>query len=1610
MDKKDSNAREVTIIKKNIHFINTANSIAIFAIMFFIIAIFVWWWVINKELTAPLVIQSDGTVDPQKYQSGDKNPSYQTSGYNYAAVGQPCVQEHNQSAVPNLPSAYQTPGCNETERKICVEKLVQGGGICLSALGGVCKSLYDCAPGQGATNCINNVCVNVLEMDSINQPCTTDESCQEFGQNHVCDPTLKICKVNYFPYETGCLVDQDCLSDTTNNKNACINIDSTGLEVTGTFLALQSGDYFNITSQDNIVYFGPNMLVSIVDDQQNYSIYRLTSKYITIPGVNNDKGFKTVYVSGPPLLSGKEVSILLGNTGGEKVGICVSRIPQGGKVFQIADVDIPCEEGLSNIGGFCIFNTSFSGQGVICDRRGTVSTLNCDPNQTQNFINPINGTKETLKLECLGNISITEKFSQNFNYTYPSLIGEDSTEFTDEIPFLGYCNYQTVGNLSSCDPDVNNCVKPYLCLTGKDDDGETFHYCGLDYNRQECFVTGDCGNGYTCVDEICVSDPGNICIGLDDCDPDTSSGCNTGSTYLYYYSLSEDKYQKIFTVSSELSSGSRIRYNQTVVNDPDSPFKDLPTKFLIWSVDTDVRIMTSDTLNTMNGYTGVTNYMYTGDKAYLTVYTYSSSSKTYTSVDTSVNLYPDTGTDDYQKNFFVDFLFNSSDQVYTIYRKESEADRIRKSSIINYNQAQNIFFMNVNSGLADGDPVVYRGGQMFDLDQLYYIRITTSIPSGTTNWSTEEFYLATTPSGSTPVPIQNISQPYGQIWTTSKTYSVQIPQQTNPLYKSALMASTLENGDTFTLQSDRTLNINSDALQGKTLFVQKVSDIDGYPIGINDLLLGETFFYQLTDTYQQSQGSVPFINGTRTPVQEIYVGSPATGYQILTANQGKVNYSISLVDFDQDEQFIVKDENFVGGHLNGLNSSMSYNFDSSPDNTVELASGGDDISFSLTTSSSGDDYIFLKKNLVCGTDNNQQFPLVQRFKTSITTTKPTDIDSVYLETKMFIGSSATTTYFVLNYDVTSSPPLPQGLYSSGNILGKNQLEQVQPSSDFSDLRMSISSSYINSQDVDTNSSPTTVVISEQVKTKYTLDSQNLPSLLYEVDSSTTLESDAIDIDIINIDNFDGTSRKNTYQVGSSLMTFRDENDIDTILKYGNSEIVFVKDIGTLTPNPSPTGIGFQNNIFTKGNITMVVSDISSYEADVNGEILVLQMNVALLSDQGARQSILTTGDGWKMYVNNVYPVYYTNIYMKRNSGTEYNSSNMYNFFDASGFYTSTKTKEFFDSATGYRPTSYNKLYSSINALNTKDNAIYLNDGYGVLPSNSDDYDSTQLINGSQGAVLPNLIEYQGLSAFTVQNPTTTYPLTSLRTNGNIFGYFYPFTSVNIVNSFTGTYTEDIFVGPSYIRSPSDYTGLGTIDINNLFSYFRPLNSGIVRTNQAIAGTGTAYAVNNLYMSALPRSLLGEPLLNTRPIEQNLSVYSNNRLIGSIEAGINVVPYYPIIDGSAIDLDQSFLNLAKWPSWILDNQLIEYTGTPNILRVLFSPDNGNIKGGFNYYALVKLDGKNNLYYLSSSDSEQDIVQNRGIPLSKQTYIGDPTFSGQVFGNLFLVIGGTCYAKN
>jgi len=1590
MDKDVKDVKEIKIIKRNLHFITVTNSISLIAIIFLIVVIYLWYWILQKENNAPLVIQSNGTPDVPTYVNGEKDTTYPTSGYGFASLGQPCVQEHNQAGVPNLPEAYQTPGCNETDRKICVENFVKGGGICLSAIGGVCKSLYDCAPGQGTTNCLNSVCVNILEFDTLNQPCITDIGCQQSGQNHICDPQQKICKYNYFPYESGCLVDEDCLSDDQYNNNTCFHIDSDGLSLDTVYNIQTEGvkniGYFIILDNEinspNLPFFGKNISVSIIDDDNNYSVYLLTSNLIPIPGQDGQSGYSALYISGSPMLSGQEATIIVGNTGGRQLGICVSKIPRGGKIIQIAGVDIPCDDGLIKSDGFCVKNNFFSGVDVICDKRGNVKAMKCDPNKTEQFTDPTTGEKVELKLTCLASTFIKDSFSKNFNFSYPS-----SSEFRDEIPYLGYCNYQTQNHLASCDPIYNNCKEPYLCISAQNKNGRIINFCGTDFNRQECFVNSQCSDGFECSDNICLSINNNICLESSDCDP--TSTCNTQNRYVYYYSIVDSKYVKLFPVINYFDEIEiKIRHNSELISNQTSSFKGIPTKFLTYSVET-VLIPTPSSSGTLNGYQSITSNNYTGQQALLTLYTYSETNDTYNSQNVTVNLYP-FGSG----NQFTDFIFNSSEQIYAIYRKNSEADRIRKM-VINNIPGNSRFNLNINSGFSDGDQVIYTGGTIYPQDTNYYIRIEQG---STVNGIIEEnFYLSSTSSGSA-ITMDNTNQPYGQIWSTSKNYYLQAPEQANAQYQSTLIGNIFENGDSLTIETGRTLTVNSSQFTDTTFYVQKTSNLTGYPISPTGTNKSTSFFYQLTDQYEQSQGSVPYIDGSRTQIQKIYVNnSDSDGFFFNSElNTDKINYSVSLIQFSQGTQYIIKDQNYVDGNLNGINSSMSYNFDP-PTSSTE-----DDISFNLF-SQNGDDYILLKKNLAYGSDS--QLPLVQRFKISNTITKPTS--GVYLETKYLSANTSTTIYFTLDYDLTCSPPLPLHLYFSENTFGQNNIGQVKNSPLEFDLnQMNIISTYENSQYISTNTDPTNIVVSSLEKTQFSTDglsANDPPDIIY---SQSNLKTGSIQIDIINVQKYDGKSKINTYEIDTSLITIRVENDIDTILKYGSSELVLVKDVGAFSIDV-PSGVN-GDNFWNRGNITLVVSSIQSYDIGIRGEVLILQTNTPLISDNGVRQHILNTGNTWELYVNNIYPVYFRQVVLTSSTSVKL-PTYLYNIFDASGIYTSTKQDSFFDSNI-YRPTSYNKLFSDIPTLLPGSiTAIYLNDGYG----NDDDYNSNLIANDTQ-PLLPNLIAYKGNNNISIPSPdTTSYPLYDLRTNGIIFGFFYPINSGVMLSDLSADPVQnEVFIGQPFIRSVGDYSGTIplSMDKSGNLTYVRPINSGVIKiTSEGDYQSGVVYVVNNMYLSSIPRSLNTKPYFNTYIPQQNFSIFTTGRRKGSIEAGINVSPYYPIIDGTVTNLDQSYQKIVRWPSWIFENRLVDYSNVPIIKKVFYSPKGGNFKGDFNYYVLAEIDGKQNFYYFSSSNSSQNVMKNQGVPVSSSVYNEETDLYGEMIGQDFFLVGSTCSTK-
>ena len=1579
------NDKKLRILKKNNSFIIIANSVILISVFFMIIVLWLWWALINEREQAPLVIESDGTQEAETYTDDQQNTTFSTTGYEFSGLNMPCVQQDPKGALPNLPGGYKISNCDELDRKICVENLVQGGGICLSSLGGSCQSLYDCAPGQGATACLNNVCVNTKELDTINQPCVNDFDCQTSGQNHICDPSQKICKVNYFPYETGCIVDEDCLSDTDFNKNACINIDSTGLDIK----VFYQNPYLVVDdeTQKNLVFFRKNITISVLQEDNSFSVYRLTTNLESFAGISG-KAFNSVYISGKILQNGN-ISIATGSTGGRKTGICVSKIPRGGKIIDIAGVSIPCEDGLINVSGFCVKNIFYSEKGIICDKRGNMSSLECDP------ISKLDVGTEEVSLTCLGTNQISEDFSQNFNYTYPSLTGGESSEFRDEIKHLGYCGFPTTDEFNRCDPDNLTCKPPYICITATDKSENPFSFCSTDFNRQECVVNSDCPTGYDCKDSICLSEKDNICI----LDGDCENGDCGDTKYLYQYDISQNKYVRLFEIPSGHGEDIKIRNGKDIVTDRNQ-YQFLPQKFMVWSVLQDTVINRPDDYRDMNGYQNISDSTYSSERAVVSIYTYGNG--TYTNNTITVNMYPvpvllPTGG----KLTFVDFLLNGSGEIYGIYSKQSKNDRKRSVKITSF-IGNGRFRLGINSGFNDGDEVIYKNGISYPQTQNYYIRRENS---GTVsdNFTVENFYLSLTKTGSVIIPDSTAGN-LGEIESTSNVYYTQMPQQTDNVLKSSLIGASFENGDMILTEKDKSIKVkyqNSgeyDYTGNNSIYLSKTSDLSDYPIDTSYNTRSDLFFYHLTDSYQESQGSVPFVNGQKTVFQEIYYED---GFTNLYLNPESHSYSIFLLSQNQRSQYVVENENYVQGNLNGINSSLSYNFD----NTFHTEN---EIDFSIFTRGSLEKILISKKIEYqdISTNNSQEMTVVQRAGVQ----KSSTYTIGDLETKMYYGGQQVTTYFSIDYESTSFPPIPKGLYfDSTREKGQNKVETVKHSQIQLDIEDTVSllSGYANTQPLPSNNSPTTIVVSESQNISI-VDSQSSgepPQIEYD---SSGIKTDYISIEMIDIQNYDGKSRKNTYQQNSNILEFRNGDVIDIILSYGWSEIVFSKIVNIESPTIPGT---YGDNILSLGQISLVVVGIESYDVTPDSEILTLKVNVPLVYDYSSRKQIMTKPDilqtdpdMWRMYVNNIYPLVSDNITLRNTSGQTYNTS-LYTFFDSSALYTSTKNADFFSDNDDYSPTSYNKIFTTLVDTTSDITMIYVNDGYGS--GGSHNYDQDEISDGSNVIYLPNMIPYQGSTSISLPTIASGYPDESLRTNGTIFCYFYPVSWNILAKEIDSTSQQTVFSGKSYISEIGDYKPLDSITYDQV-SFIRPLNSGVVWFSiPSGAPTGQMYATNNLYLSTIPKSITNRPYFNTRIVQEYFSLMTKGKNKGSLTTGINSIPYFPRIGNiTYTTLGQCYRKIASWPEWIEKNGLTAIQGNPEIKKVYFSSENGNLRGDFTYYVLAKIGDDTNLYRLSSNNSSESFTENQGVPLTKSVYQGSQEIESKMIGQNIFMITGSC----
>ena len=1553
----------VNVKKKDYKFDIFIGCIALIGIFFIIITIFVFGQIQSTQQKAPLLIDPN---DIQVYTSNETNDTYSSTGYSFSGLQMACRQEVLKQALPNLPEAYQVGNCNGLERRVCIDNFVKGGGLCLSTIGGSCRSLYDCIPGT--TACLNNICVDREQFNTINQPCSTDFDCQSGRQpGHICDPTFKICKYNYFPYETGCTIDRDCLSSDESNTNACIFTDSSGLflEVIYNY-TIADGDYLQVldSTAGDIRFFVKNNNVSYLTSITSFGVAILTTNLTTINGVD---AFGVQYLDAKPILD-TVFRIYLGNTGGEQIGICVSKIPRGGKSYTIADVKIPCEDGLIESNGYCVENNFFSTEGIICDRSGDINPLKCKPNT---FLDPLG---ENIPLTCLPNISLSNSLSQNYNYLL-------SAEFRNSIQSLGYCAYPTKEAGMECNSDVNNCLSPYLCY----DVGNNLTFCGDSFEPQICATLNECQEGYECDKSTtrCLSANDNICIEDTDC----KSGSCGGSNYIYYYSYEELKYIK---VEPEISS---IHTSQIMISFGNDLSEGKPTKIVAWSRKVRTDIPRPSDYATLSGYKSITTTNYEGDTLLLSIYTLSSDG-IYTIYNKTIFLYPST---DQQ---FVELLIGGNGEIYAIYRKLSEYDRVRSISIISADDTQ-YFNIPINSGFKDGDVVIYRGNN-YPNDQVYYIR-QGSQTSTINNYKIYKYYLSSSSDG-VPITMNGNFDVSNQIISYSYKYTLQLPTQSDNRYKASLFGKNFETGDLIELDGNLIINYNNTDIiytTENTFYLTKIKNLINKYNSNNLFDQNNSYFYMISDDYNSS---VPMIrNDFRTPYQYIYTTDDDV---TLYLNPDSVTYSIANIGIDST-QYIVKDEQFTlySNNLmsrNGINSGFTYNY----------RNGSGDPKFTISTDVDGNDSILINKTLTYDSDS-KKINIVQKLNISSSsyTSIPSSNGSL-LKSVIYSGSGNTITYINFEYTNTAIPPQPKGLY----YIGSNQATlYTVDKSPIASGSLKIISGYTDGQTLSSNISPTLGVESGLEKTTFVnTGATSPPSLIYSPDRVTSYYT-------LEIKNQDVITTGNVYILNgldNDTLILRNESDIETVLKYGGSELVFMKYSERITP------FGGENTWKNIGQITLVVTGVSSYDVTPDGEELILTTHTRLRINPGDFQGEVINSEekngdyNWRLYTYNIYPLVNRGTVLKLTNNVLL-TTHVNNFFDLSGIWCGTKKDSFFTTNNNYLPTSYNKIMTNTpGGTSTHITIIYVNDGYG----NSDNYDSTLIGSGDPFTLLlPDQIGWNPSDLITIISGsinTTQYPLYGFRSMGNnsIFAYFYnmDWRTLNTIAD-SRTIQAD-FNGPSFIKN-IDQNGLEAGNGNSFTDSqkFRPLNSGMLIFGPALSRgilTNDMYAVNNMYLSSLPKSVPEYPLFNFTTFETYYTIIDgSDRRKGSLMTGVDTYPYYPLVtlpSGSGggtkfiTNQDQSYQSIVKWPSWIQESGLLTYLTPPEIKQVYLSQKYGNFGGKFIYFSLVKIGEK---YELFATESRDNPLTVRAISIPKSIWEDGNLIASQSKLDMYIV-GKSC----
>jgi hypothetical protein len=691
------------------------------------------------------------------------------------------------------------------------------------------------------------------------------------------------------------------------------------------------------------------------------SIYLSQLEFFVYNNINNNIGVSISFGSKPTVNN-------LNN-----YGICLDLLPIGSPSnYKIANVNIPSVN---------IVPTKIVSNRYVSNSRSTKGILGqfCLDNNTLLSCGTLDYLGEPRQLECGYNYEYEEIILDNFYY------GLSSPLFT--IPLVGSCMLKNTAQYQMCDNALLGCSGSFVCLPILDPNTNIMNnYCVAPFRSQVC-EENVCPDGYTCsINDVlpyCLSNSGNLAITNNDCY--ISQNLPTNGFNIFIYVLELDKYVKInldTTTNNYISNmdlnNSVIKLSnvyQTVTNYPELGITNgkarLPGRIMVFDNSSN-NILFINLVNqryvyeriiNINTYSGIISDVLLDDNDNLFIvrkntisslreYAYLIDNTTINFTDIGINVNFNAIVNDnwlsnsmFRENTFYDCYLYSPN--YPQYNKIGTA-----TIILSNNNGKDLFNFGTTSTFIVPLPndiewyIVFNSNKFAINNQAYNNSpnppsnsYTTNDPNNNivlipTNFRTETFTVTGENSLVTPIIFRNNQSVLNPIFVAGYT--------------------PIDNGDRILIENEFSIyNVNNlfdnnewnsiDINNNTYLYIEKIQQ--NYYYNNAGKVDYDNYIYYLHTDFLSSEGSVPIfnINGVSSQVYNQNFNYVAGVSSVnFTVYDDMINYTldyINLNDLDNEDNISLNDiPSFIGVSsdnasflpiVNGLNKSISYNFEAS---------------------------------------------------------------------------------------------------------------------------------------------------------------------------------------------------------------------------------------------------------------------------------------------------------------------------------------------------------------------------------------------------------------------------------------------------------------------------------------------------------------------------------------------------------------------------------------------------------------------------------------------------------------------------------------------------------